>query len=375
MTSNDILEPSDYWGRCQLFRPMQLQIGVSSDRNVSFAQLLALLREFGAEVTISSNRNIQITEGAAITLLTQHLSAHIKDMIGKGIFRPLSFDNFLANGSGSLATGVWSKNGKVVKDCVWAYLFETRNDYIRSILCPTTIPNYHEWRQKCKDTTEGILVKHTTCVTNSSRGKATINKKWSYCLVFLQAAVTDPGILELMPRLFEMPQPEIEQRAPIDAYASYFSSPKWVQTFMNPVIEATRRMVVSYLTIEDRLIKLVRTKTCSSNKDRMRYLRTLNFEGWDEITKYTHGIGKGFQVFDYKLYNLMDTAGELYGEVGNRSDNRSEIVNRLKALIVAGAVTDLIKSVLKYGPNPKLRFDFEPDSNEAKNNLVKKYLE
>lgn len=377
MASKRILEPSDYWEKCQLFKPMQLQIGVSFDRDISFARLLVVLREFGADVTISSNRSIRITEGAAVTMLTQHLLSHIKQMISKDQFKPICFDNFLANGSGTLTTGIWGKNGRVVFECIRKYLCDTKNDHIRSILCPTTIPNSKEWYQKCFFTTKGILTKHATCVTSSSRGKATINKKWSYLLVSLQAAVTDYRILELMPRLFEMPQPEVEQRVPIDVYYSYFTSPKWERKFMKPVIAAARKMINSDLAIEDRLIKLVRTEACSSDAERSKYLKGTDsrpafcFRGWDKITKFTNGTGKGFPVFDYNLYNVMDVTSQLYGGV----ENKSEIINRIKALCIAGVVTDLLKTLLKYGPNPKLRFDYEPDSEEAKKNFVRKYLE
>lgn len=362
---------------------MQIQIGVSSDRTISFAKSCAILRDFGADVTLSSNRSIQVAEEDAITMLVRHLSANIKEMIKIGKFSPLSFDNFLTvsikDNEKSLEKGTWGRNGQLVFDCVWKYLFARDNSYLRSILCPTTRPaDFQDWYKNCQDTTHGILTKHANCLTSPHKGKSHIPRKWAYCLLPLQAAVTDYRILDLLPRLFEMPQPEVDQRASIEAYSSYFTSPKWLQTFMYPIFVATAKMVNSDLAIEDKIIKLLRSKSIALNdKERFTYLRgegsrpAFNFEGWSEITKFTHGNGKGFKVFDYKLYNLMDSTGKLY----DRDENTSELMNRIKALVLAGILTDLIKTLLKYGPNPKLRFDYEPDNEAAKANLVKRYLE
>ena len=224
-----------------------------------------------------------------------------------------------------------------------------------------------------------VLAKNAKCLQKySDKGAYHVSKQWSYCLLPLQMSVTDHRILDLVPRLFEMPAPDVEQRTSIAAEGSYFSSPEWYRTWVYPILDVTERMVTSDLGIEDKLVKLARSKDISlSESERKKYLEgsdtrsAFDFEDWDKIIEYTQGIGSGLKLFNYKLYNLLDANKQLYNNCGMTS----EVMNRIKALIVAGVLTDMIQTLLKYGPNPKLGFDYNPESEAAKGNLVKQYLE
>lgn len=361
---------------------MQVQFGVAADKTATFVASLALCREFGANLTISSNRSIQITEGDAIANLARYLSKKVEESKKRGDYVCLSFDNFLvasqAERDRTLEKGVWGRNGQMVFSSVWDYMFAGSNSHVRSILCPVTKSNYEKWYTDLRSKTYQILAKHTNCLTNPHKATAYVSNKWAFCLIPLQAAVTDQGILDLIPRLFEMPAPDVEQRVPLDAQYSYFTTPKWYQTYMYPVFEALVRMVNSDLAIEDKLIKLMRSKDIQlSNEERKLYLEgsstraAFDFRDWDKITRFTKGTGKGLELFDYRLRNLLDSTGDLY----DNKDNTSELMNRIKVLVVAGVLKDMMKTILKFGPNPKLRFDYESERKEAKENLVKQYLE
>lgn len=385
MERNRILSPSEYWNRCQLFKPMQMRFGVAANRTVSFGESLAFYRNFGADITISASRSIQITEGDAIVAIFGYLSVKVKEMISAGEFSPLTFDNFLPiseeKNNKSLEKGIWGKNGQALFLCLWEFLCSGNNAHIRSILCPVTDHRqaYTSWYEKCKTKTYQALAKNAKLFQkDGSKGAYNVAKQWSYCLLPLQMAVTDYRILDLVPRLFEMPAPDVEQRTSIAAEGSYFSSPEWYKTWVYSIIDVVERMVTSDLGIEDKLVKLARSRNIKlSESERKKYLEgsdtrsAFDFEDWDEIIKCTQGIGSGLKLFDYKLYNLLDANRQLYNNCGMTS----EVMNRIKALIVAGVLTDMIQTLLKYGPNPKMGFDRNPESEAAKGNLVKQYLE
>ena len=156
MERNRILSPSEYWNRCQFFKPMQMRFGVAANRTVSFGESLTFYRNFGADITISASRSIQITEGDAIVAVFGYLSVKVKEMISNGEFSPLTFDNFLPISEGknnkSLEKGIWGKNGQALFLCLWEYLCSGNNAHIRSILCPVTDQRqtYESWYEKCK---------------------------------------------------------------------------------------------------------------------------------------------------------------------------------------------------------------------------------
>lgn len=386
MDTNRILSPEEYWDKCQLFNRMQVRFGIAANKTVPFGESLAVYRDFGADITISAGRSIQITEGDAIAALANHLYAKVKEMIDADEFSPLTFDNFLPisedRNNRSLEKGTWGKNGQALFSCLWEYICSGNNTHISSILCPVTDykQTYESWYNKCKSKTCQVLTKNAKCLQKSSdKGAYHVAKQWSYCLFLLQMAVTDYRILDLVPRLFEMPAPDVEQRTSITAEGSYFSSPEWYKTWLYPILDVLDRLVYSDLGIEDKILKLLRSKDISLREsERKKYLDgsgnrpAFDFEDWDEISRLTHGIGKGVDLFNYKLYNLMDANKLLYPDKGGMT---SEVMNRIKALILAGVLTDMIQTLLKYGPNPRLCFDKETETEAAEGNLVKQYLE
>ena len=377
-----IKSPETYWRSCQIFSPLRIQIASPIG---SFHNALVGLRRYGTAVTVAAGRSIAITTASAVQLVISELQQQIQVNLANGKFEFLGFDNYLRIAEFSkysLENGVWSSNGAVVFDILWNCVFSDTNRHIQQALCPFDKVTCQATRKRkyvtVKENTALIYKGHRTCLKDAHKGRASIPFGWAFLNIPFQAAVADPGVLDAYSKLWTTPAPEVEQRASIESDTSYFVSTDWLNTFVYPAHYYAMKMVASDLAIEEKIVKLLRSEDTKEDEETIsKYLQEgpnqFKFADWEPIASVTKGSGKGIRVWNKRFGNIMDKNSSLYP--GTSFSGKAEILNRLEALISSLLLKDMFNTIAHYGYNPKLKVDREEDSDAAKVNAVKQYLE
>ena len=385
MSYGQLKSPSDYWESCQIFRPLRILVAVPTD---GLRKAVSSFRQYGTAVTVAATRSITITTAAAVSFVVNELERQIGLRTIQGEFERLDFDNYLRiapeTNSYSLDNGIWSQNGSVVFDILWKSVFSPSNPHIQQNLCHlekvACCVNYRSKYHVVKETTSQLYKGHRNCLKEAHKGRANIPSGWAFHNIPFQAAATDPTILKSYAKLWTTPSPMVEQRITTESDISYYVLTDWLNTFVFPAHYYAMKIVASDLAIEERIVRLLRSPNrAEDDESRAKYLMDpsseyyFKFADWEPISSLMEGsCGKGIRLWGKRFGNIIDKISTLYP---SGAGGKSEILNRLEALISAGLLKDLFETIARLGYNPKLKVDREEGSGAAFSNAVKQYLE
>ena len=353
----------------QLWKPSFIKflepcIDCSAGNLNNFIAYIECLKKYSTKLTAGANLTIPPTAYGALSMLSREVLSRHGTMVDKGtqLWVPLHLENFLLLSQSNKMVMTFVSNARFIYAGLVNILNNPDNKALRSLLL-----NQQRSKVSADDYWESVRggvaadfdkyeYPGPSRSVNASANKAYCNIRFAWVVVFYHACICDINKVNLLPRLFKPPNPSYRQREKPEYYQvshKYLTSHDWLKHHIFEVHQVLVKTISAKVDFESFIIERLRKESDSDPKDPVQVANRrwknmmvagnfhYDFSGWSAVG----GIAAEC-MSSYKQSEKMS------GQVGSRKG--STLRNRLKSLLHAALLFDIIEAYLEYGPDPVL---------------------
>ena len=332
----------------------------------NFVNYTLELKKYSTKLTAGAGLTIPPTVYGALSMVSRNILSRHSAVVGINaqLWCPLHLENFLCLSQGNETIYDFKSNSVFIRQGIYEVLDNKDNLALRSLLLNqrNTKLSPEDYWKTVRTGLEADFFKYDypgpSKSASNKANKTCCNIRFAWVVVFYHACIYDISRVNLIPRLFKAPNPSHPQAGTDTLYRlamHHITGHDWIRYHIFEVHQALVKCASCKVDFETWIIdRLKKERTSDKAGTREFHNATWKAKMIREGDAFNHQFQDWDPVGDVTVACMSTWIAEEKMNPVAGNTKASSLRSRLKSILHAGLLFDIIETHLEYGPDPIL---------------------